>query len=63
MKKPVTRGPRSCPGAGELRRYWLELRAAADAGDVGAIVALIALAEKRPLIFSIGATQAGAGNA
>ncbi len=62
MTKPATRGPRSCPGPGELRRYWLELRAAADAGDVGAIVALIALAEKRPLIFSIGGVPVEAVN-
>jgi len=50
------------PTKGDLRRYWLELRAAADAGDVGAIVALIALTEKRPLIFPIGGVQAEARN-
>lgn len=51
------------PSRDALRRYWIELRAAADAGDVAAMAAMIALAESRPVTLILGAPQIGAVHA
>lgn len=56
---PVTnsRGKQAKPDAAALRDYWRDLRAAAEAGDLGAKAILIALAEGRPLIAAHAAPQ------
>lgn len=54
-------GRASCnikPSKAALRRYRIELRAAADAGDVAAQAALIALAENRPVALNLTTPQA-----